>query len=83
MPVGALVGLVLAGIAIGGAAGAFIGVEQGVGMSESWDETFHEPGARTVPVEVHTTSAAEQARARRVLEDQRPRALHESSGADR
>ena len=80
-PAGAFVGIVLAGAAIGGTAGAFIGVERGVATSESWEQTFHEPRANPVPVEVHTTSAAETATARRVLEQRRPLALHESSGA--
>src|SRR5262245_14854800 len=83
LPAAAFAGLVLAGAAIGGTAGAFIGVERGVGMSEGWEQTFHEPRAHTVPVEVHTTSAAEMERARRVLEERRPLALRESLGAGR
>ena len=83
LPAAAFAGLVLAGAALGGTAGAFIGVERGVGMSESWEQTFHEPSAHAVPVEVHATSAAELATARRVLEDQRPIELRESAGAGR
>jgi hypothetical protein len=82
-PVAAFAGLVLAGAVIGGTAGAFIGVERGVGMSEGWEETFHEPRTGGVRVEVHTTSSAEMARVRRVFEDRRPLALYESSGAGR
>jgi hypothetical protein len=83
LPPAALVGIVLAGAAIGGTAGAFIGIERGVGMSESWEQTFHEPRAHRVPVEVHTTSAAEAATARRVLEERGPLELREASGAGR
>jgi len=83
LPAAAFVGIVLAGAAISGTAGAFIGVERGVGMSESWEQTFHEPRAHAVPVEVHTTSAAEAATARRVLEERRPLELRESAGAGR
>jgi hypothetical protein len=83
LPAAAFAGLVLAGAAIGGTAGAFIGVERGVGMSESWEQTFHEPRAHTVPVEVHTTSASDTATARRVLEERGPLRLSESSGAGR
>jgi hypothetical protein len=63
-------------------AGAFIGVERGVGMSESWEQTF-EPRTHTMPVEVHATSTEEMATARRALEQHRPLALHEASGAGR
>jgi hypothetical protein len=83
VPIAALVGLVLAGAAIGGTAGVFIGVERGVGMSESWEQTFHEPRTGGVSVEVQTASSGETATARQVLEDRQPLALHESSGADR
>jgi hypothetical protein len=83
LPAAAFVGIVLAGAAIGGTAGAFIGIERGVGMSESWEQTFHEPRAHRVPVEVHTTSAAEAATARRVLEERGPLELREASGAGR
>ena len=82
-PIGAAVALVLAGAAIGGTAGAFIGVERGVGMSESWEQTFHEPRAHRLRVEVRPTSGAEVTTARRVLEEQRPLVLRESSGAGR
>ena len=82
-PVALLAGLALAGAAIGGTAGAFIGLERGVGMSEGWEQTFHEPRTTAVPVEVHATSAAEIDTARRVLEGQGPLELHESSGAGR
>jgi hypothetical protein len=76
-PAAAFFALVLAGAAIGGAAGAFIGVERGVGMSEGWERTFHEPGAHTVPVEVHATSTEEMATARRLLEERRPVSVRE------
>lgn len=82
-PVALFAGLALAGAAIGGTVGAFIGVERGVGMSEGWEQTFHEPRTMAVPVEVHPTSAAETATARRFLEDHRSLAVRESSGAGR
>jgi hypothetical protein len=71
-PAAAFAGLVLAGAAIGGTAGAFIGVERGVGMSEGWERTFHESRAHPIPVEIHATSTEEMATARRVLEERRP-----------
>lgn len=71
-------GLVLAGAAIGGTAGAFIGVERGVGMSEGWERTFHEPAAHKVPVEVHASSAGEAATARRVLEERHPVSIRDA-----
>jgi hypothetical protein len=79
-PVGAAVALALAGAAIGATAGAFIGVERGVGMSEGWEQTFHEPQASSVPVEVAARSAADVTTARRVLEDHRPMSLREAAG---
>ncbi|HEY4397544.1 MAG TPA: hypothetical protein VGO28_07700 [Acidimicrobiia bacterium] len=82
-PVAAFAGLVLAGAAIGGTTGAFIGVERGVAMSEGWEETFHEPPTGDVRLEVQTTSSAEMAKARRVLEERQPLTVYESSGADR
>jgi hypothetical protein len=74
-PMGVAAAVVLAGAAIGGTMGAFIGVERGVGMSEGWEETFHEPRASAVTIEVHTSSVDEAAQARRVLEQHRPISL--------
>jgi hypothetical protein len=74
-PIGVAAAFVLAGAAIGGTMGAFIGVERGVGMSEGWEETFHEPRASAVTIEVHTSSVDEAAQARRVLEEHRPISL--------
>jgi hypothetical protein len=82
-PVALFAGLALAGAVLGATAGAFIGVERGVGMSEGWEETFHEQRTTAVPVEIHTGSAAEMATARQVLEDHRPLALRERPGAGR
>jgi hypothetical protein len=76
-PIGAAVALVLAGAAIGATAGAFIGVERGVGMSEEWEQTFHQSQTSTVPIEVHTRSAGETVRARQVLEDHQPVSLRD------
>jgi hypothetical protein len=79
LPVAAIAALALTGAAIGGTAGAFIGVERGVGMSEAWEETFHEPRASAVTIEVFAGSAAEGTTARRVLEDHRPVSLRETA----
>jgi hypothetical protein len=80
LPVAAFAGIALAGVAIGGTAGAFIGVERGVGMSEGWEQTFHEPRASSVPIEVAARSAADVTTARRVIEDHRPVSLREAAG---
>ena len=76
-PAATFVALALAGAVIGGSAGAFIGVERGVGMSEGWERTFHEPSAHTVPVEIHAASTDEMATARRILQERHPVAVHE------
>jgi len=57
-----------------GVAGAFLGVERGVGMSEDWEKTFEEPAAATKPMRigVYTNGNAETMRARHVLEHHRP-----------
>src|SRR6266704_2496125 len=57
-----------------GVAGAFWGVERGVGMSEDWEKTFEEPAAAAKPMRigVYTNRKAETMRARHVLEHHRP-----------
>lgn len=55
----------------------------GVGTSDEWEQTFHEPRTIVVPAEIYTDSAEEAARARHVLEEHRPLTLREQSGAAR
>jgi hypothetical protein len=82
-PLGAAAALVLAGTAIGGTAGAFIGVERGVGMSEDWEKTFEEPADATKPMRigVYTSGDAETMRARHVLEHHRPLDIRDLTGS--
>jgi hypothetical protein len=47
-------GSLLAGVLIGGIAGTFVSFERGVGHSESWELTFHEPGSGAVWVTIAT-----------------------------
>jgi hypothetical protein len=47
-------GSVLAGLLIGGIAGTFVSFERGVGHSESWELTFHDPASGAVWVTIAT-----------------------------
>jgi hypothetical protein len=73
-PVGVIAALVVVGAALGATVGAFWSVERGVGMSEDWEKTFHEPAraARPMWIGVHTRAQPDTVRAREVLEDHRP-----------
>jgi hypothetical protein len=73
-PAGVVAALALLGAALGAIVGAFLSLERGVGMSEDWERTFHEPTAAARPmwIGVHTRSDPDTVRAREVLEDHRP-----------
>ena len=73
-PAGAVIALVLVGAALGAIVGAFVSFERGVGMSEDWERTFHEPAAaaRPMAIGVNTHSDSDTSRAREVIEDHRP-----------
>jgi hypothetical protein len=47
-------GSVLAGLLIGAIAGTFVSFERGVGHSESWELTFHDPASGAVWVTIAT-----------------------------
>ena len=73
-PPGVIAALVLVGVALGAIVGALVSLERGVGMSEDWERTFHEPAAarRRMRIGVHTRSDPDTIRAREVLVDHRP-----------
>ena len=74
-PLGAVVATVLAGIALGAILGAFFSFERGVGMSDSWEDTFLDALPKPIRVGVHTVTDQDTMRARAALERHRPLAI--------
>lgn len=80
-PVGVIAALLLVGATLGATVGALVSFERGVGMSEDWERTFHEPSAAARPmwIGVYARALADMVRARLVLEDHRPLEVREPS----
>jgi hypothetical protein len=80
-PAGAIVATVLAGVALGAILGAFFSVERGVGMSDSWEDTFMDALPKPIRVGVHTVTDSDTARAREALDHHRPLAIRAPEGS--
>jgi hypothetical protein len=80
-PLGAVVATVLTGIALGAILGAFFSFERGVGLSDSWENTFLDELPKPIRVGVHAVTDSDTARAREALEHHRPLAIRTPQGS--